>query len=61
MRETPERTSVVGWEARKGFSILRPFWIRTRVVWVLSLGRAGATRSTTVGEMSGMFLVARRI
>jgi hypothetical protein len=61
MRETPERTGVVGCEVRKGFSMLRPFWMRTRVVCVLSSGRAGTTRSTTVGEMSGMFLVARRM
>jgi hypothetical protein len=61
MRETPERMGVVGWVVSKGFSMLRPFWMRTRVVWVLLLGRAGATREAIIGGMSGVFFVARRM
>jgi hypothetical protein len=60
MRDTPESTVVVGWDDRKGFSMFRPFCIRTIVVWVLLLVRAGVTRSITVGGTSGMFLVERR-
>jgi hypothetical protein len=61
IRDTPERTVVVGLEARKGFSMLRPFWMRTRVVWVFDAGRAGPTRAEMEGGMSGVFLVERRI
>jgi hypothetical protein len=61
MRDTPERIGVVGWVVSKGFSMLRPFWMRTRVVWVLLLGKARATREAMVGGMSGVFLVARRM
>jgi hypothetical protein len=34
MRDTPERMGVVGFVVWKGFSMLSPFWMRTRVVWV---------------------------
>lgn len=61
MSETPEMTGVLGWESRKGFSMLRPFWMRTRMVWVFEAGRAGATRVEMEGGMSGMFLVERRM
>jgi hypothetical protein len=61
MRDTPERIGVVGCVVWKGFSMLSPFWMRTRVVWVFDWGRAGATRVAMVGWMSGVFLVERRI
>jgi hypothetical protein len=61
MRDTPERMGVVGFVVWKGFSILSPFWIRTRVVWVFDWRRAGAMRVATVGGMSGVFLVERRM
>jgi hypothetical protein len=61
MSDTPERTGVLGWDARKGFSMFRPFWMRTRVVCVFDAGRAGATRVVMEGGMSGVFLVERRM
>jgi len=61
MRDTPERTGVLGCDARKGFSMLSPFCRSTSVVWVFDGGRAGMTRSTTVGGTSGTFLVERRM
>jgi hypothetical protein len=61
MSETPERTGVLGWDSRNGFSMLRPFWMRTTVVWVFDAGRAGATMVEMEGGISGVFLVERRI
>jgi len=55
MRETPERTRLVGNAAMSGFSIFSPFWRRTMEVWPAVT--AGAMSSATVGETSAMFLV----
>ena len=59
IRETPERSGVVGNVVWRGFSMFKPFWIRTMVVWVFSGESTGLRRSATVGGMSGMFLVVR--
>ena len=37
IRLTPLRTMVLGWDCRKGFSMFRPFWIRTMAVVVLTI------------------------
>ena len=57
--EIAERMGMLGCGRKNGFSMLRPFCRRIRVVLLLFLGRAGVIRSTAVGETSGMFLVQR--
>jgi len=57
--ETPERTMFFGKASNRGYSMLRPFWMRTMAVWPGVT--AGVIRSTRVGLISGQFLVTQTI
>lgn len=55
IKDTPERTGLVGNLARMGRSMLSPFW--SSMIAVCPGVMAGAMISATVGEMSAMFFV----